>query len=153
MSRSSIAIRPFLVPVTSEGSYSGRRRRASTCRGRIKPKWRRSRVELGLVQALHDGHDRCIDEADVGIRVPVAELPNPPIVLRLEVLDNVGAVEDVIKKCGEHTRVEPLANPVVHFHDDRRWDDERFRGFLDQLPTCPMAVIPTIQRRVEQTGI
>ncbi len=36
--------------------------------------------ELRLIQALDDRQDRSIDVADVGIRVPVAELPDAPII-------------------------------------------------------------------------
>jgi len=37
------------------------------------------RGELGLIQAFHDGHDRSIHETDVGVRVPIAQVSDPPV--------------------------------------------------------------------------
>jgi hypothetical protein len=52
--------------------------------------------ELGLVEALDDGEDGGVDEADVGVGVTVAKVTDADVVLRLKVFDQVGAGGDVV---------------------------------------------------------
>jgi hypothetical protein len=48
------------------------------------------RGELRLVEPLDDRHHGCVDEPDVRVRVPIAQVTYAPIVLLQQVLDQGG---------------------------------------------------------------
>ena len=53
------------------------------------------RRELRFAQPLHDGENRGIDEADVGIGVAIDQFAHAPVVGRREVFDCIGPCFDV----------------------------------------------------------
>ena len=53
--------------------------------------------ELGFVQAFRDGCDGRVNEADVRMGVPVAELTDSSVVVRLQLFDSVSTGDDVIE--------------------------------------------------------
>jgi len=60
--------------------------------------------QLLLAQPLHHREDRGVHEADVGILVAVAQLPDPVVVVGLEVLHLIGAEADanrILETCAE----------------------------------------------------
>ncbi len=55
------------------------------------------RRQLRLVQSLDYGQDRSVDEADICIRALVTYIPNPAVVLREEILDEISAADYVLQ--------------------------------------------------------
>lgn len=109
--------------------------------------------ELGFFQTLHDGQDRRIDEPNVGIVIPVAERPNTGVVRGLKVFDAVRARLDVVEEGDKNTGMQPSVNPVIHFDEHRRRDDQPLLGFFDEPPACSVVGVASVERRVQRPGI
>ena len=76
------------------------------------------RRELRLVESLDDGQDCCVHEADVGIRVAIAQRADARIVDRSHVLDGVGPCSDVVQETDEDAGVEMSGDQVVDLDED-----------------------------------
>lgn len=109
--------------------------------------------QLGLVQALHDGQDRRVDEANVGIVIAVAERPDAGVIRSLKVFDAIRARLDVVEQGHKDTWMQAGVNPVVHFDEYRRRDYQRFLGFFDEPPARSVIGVASVERRVQRPGI
>jgi len=126
----------------------------SRWRGRMSPKCRRSSVaSLGSSSRSHDGHDRSIHETDVGVRVPIAQVSDPPVADGRRILHCVRSISDVAHQRDQRTRVEMTADQEVDLDQDRCWDDEGFLGRLDEGTARRMVGVRSIQRRLGRAGV
>ena len=76
--------------------------------------------ELGLTEALDDGQDGGVDEADVGVRVAFDDLVDAVVILREEVFNMEVAAAD-IRQEGETSLIpQYLSRPVINFDQDWR---------------------------------
>jgi len=111
------------------------------------------RGQLGLVEALDDGQDSRVHEANVGIGIAVAELSDPAVILRQHFLHKVGAFLNVVQEGNQDTRMQPSMDPVVQLDENRCGDDERLCGRLNEMATSAVIGIATIKRGVKWPGI
>jgi hypothetical protein len=74
--------------------------------------------QLWLVEPLDDRENRSVDEADVGIGVPIAQVANSRIVGRGEVGHDVGTGLDVVEEGNKDSRIQSLLDPVVDFDEN-----------------------------------
>jgi hypothetical protein len=81
------------------------------------------RCQLWFAKAFGDRQNRRIDQADVGIRVLVAELSDAPVVLDVKVLHAVRAGINIVEQRNENAWMEALVNPVIHLDQDKCWDN------------------------------
>ena len=109
--------------------------------------------QLGLVEPLDDGEDRRIDEPNVGIGVLITDFADASIILGLEVLDAIGAGDDIVEKDEEDSGVKPGAYKPVYLRKDRRRDHERLDRVLQETKTPPMIGIGSVERRVQRSGV
>ena len=109
--------------------------------------------QLRLVESLDDRQNRRVDEADVRVGVPVAQLGNPTIVGRVGVDDLICAIVDVREQGHEHSRVQASVDQVVDLDQHRSRDQEGLSRFLDQLPASSVVVVAAIERRVERACV
>ena len=76
------------------------------------------RRQLGLVHPLHDRQDGGVDEADVGVRVSVAQVADATVIRRHQVLDHICAIPDVVEQRDEHAGVKPRMDEIIHLDQD-----------------------------------
>lgn len=84
-----------------------------------------------LIQALSDGDYRRVNQTNIRIRIGCANLTDTQVVLRPEILYEIGTVRDVAKegRMNEGTQVSP--DQVVDFDEDRRGDYPGLGGTQD----------------------
>ncbi len=111
------------------------------------------RRELRLVKAFDDREEGGIDEADVGVGVSIAELPDAGVVRRQEVGDDIGTRFDVAEQCDQNAGMKALLYPVVDLDEDRRRDHQRLFDLLDQGPTGHVIRVGAIEGGIERTRI
>jgi hypothetical protein len=111
------------------------------------------RRQLGFFQSLRDGQNGGVHEADVAIRVAMAEITHTLVVRRGEILHLVGAGRDILQKDHEHAGVETFVNPVVHFDQHGGRNDEGLGCAFDELATTQMVRVATFERRVEGSRV
>ena len=109
--------------------------------------------ELHFPEPLHHGQNSRIDEPEVGVRVQVGQLAYSPMVVDTQVLDPIRSRCDVVQKCHENADVQALVDPVVHFDEHGRGNDERLARLFDQLPAGCMVLVAAIEGRVQRTRI
>jgi hypothetical protein len=105
-------------------------------------------VEAGqfrFVETLDDRQNSRVDESDVGIGVAITDLSDSYVVGGFQVLDRICPLLDVTEEGNESPGVETLVDPVVHFDEDRRRDDKRLIGRLDQRPTGGVVCIRAVE--------
>jgi len=71
------------------------------------------RCQLRLVQPLDDRENSRIDKADIGIGVAVAELADPALIRWEQVLDQIGAIINVVEECDKNPSNSSGATIVV----------------------------------------
>jgi len=101
--------------------------------------------KLGLIQAFDDGENRRFDEADVRVRITIADLERAAIVLWLKLLDVIGARRDVVEQGDEHAGSQPLSDPVVDLDENRSRNHESLVRSFDQLAAPRVIGIPPVQ--------
>ena len=69
--------------------------------------------QLGLIEPLHDGQPRSIDEPDVCVSVAVTEAADPVVVALGEILDGIRSGRDITEQCHEHAGMQALPDPIV----------------------------------------
>ena len=82
--------------------------------------------DLWLVQPFHYCEDGSVNESDVRVVIPVAELPNAAVVSGFEIFNAIGTRFDVIQEGHKHSRVHARMNQVVDLDENRCRDDECF---------------------------
>lgn len=91
------------------------------------------RGHLRFIEALDNGEHGGIHEPDIGASITIAQLANPPIVLCQHPFHQVRAGNNVVQECDEHPRMEPGMNPLIHFHEHGRRNDQRFIRRFEEL--------------------
>ena len=84
--------------------------------------------KLGFVQAFQDRHDGCVDKADIGIRIPVAQLADSAVVIWQQFHHPVGTGDDVVEQRNEDAGVQPSMDPVVDLDEDRSGYNQGLSG-------------------------
>lgn len=82
------------------------------------------RRKVWFVETLDDSQHGSIDGADVRVIVAVAEYADPPVVVRMQFFDPVGAGFDVIEQGGQHAGMQPGVDPVIDLHKHGRGNDQ-----------------------------
>lgn len=86
--------------------------------------------DLWLVEALGDSQNGGVHEPNIGIGVAIADVAYALIVLRVQVLDSVGAGKNIVEQGEEDAGVEPHLDPVIDLNENRGWNHKRLmRGF------------------------
>ena len=80
--------------------------------------------ELCLVEPFDYRKDRCVDEANVGVLVATAEVPDAVEVASEKAFDPIGALDDVFQEVDPDLRMCALVNEVVDFRENGQGDDE-----------------------------
>jgi hypothetical protein len=111
------------------------------------------RGEFRLAEPFDDCEDGSVDEADVGVSITVAQLADPPVVLRKEILDAIDPVRNVVEHRSQHSGMESLADPVID--RDEHWGryDKWLCGRLDQAAAGMVVRIAAIERSVERASV
>lgn len=107
------------------------------------------RGDLRLVEPLGDGHNRGVDEADVGVGVFGADLADAGVVPGSELFDQERSLGDGRKECQVDRSMEPGTNEVVYFDGDCSGYDHRFGKFLEQFAASLVVVIVSIDRCIQ----
>jgi len=108
---------------------------------------------LGLPKTFDDRNDCGIDESDVRVRIPIAKVPHPAVVVGLQILDSVRAGGYVVEQCDEHSRAQALMHQIIDFNQHWRGNDEGLGSIFDQFPGSSMVGIVPIQGCVERSRI
>lgn len=109
--------------------------------------------QLRLPQSLRYGQDGGVDEADVTVGVPMADVTHALVVGRREVRHLVGTGRDILEKDHEYARMETLVNPIIHLDQNGGWDDEGFPCAFDELATPGVIRVAAIERRVQWSRV
>lgn len=78
--------------------------------------------QLGLIEAFNDRKDGSVDEPNISIGVTVAQFTDTPVVSGMQLLDTIGAVDDIVQEGHQYPWMEASMNPVVCFHQHGRRD-------------------------------
>jgi hypothetical protein len=81
------------------------------------------RCQFRLSEALHDSKNGGVNEAERQIAVAVKQLPDAPVVLRLEVDDFKPALLGVGEEAEKRVWTKTLPGKPVQLNDHRRWDE------------------------------
>jgi hypothetical protein len=109
--------------------------------------------KLLFIEPLDDGQNGGVHESHIGVGVAIAELTNASVILRPQLFDTKGASDDIVEERNERTGMHADVHPVVDLCEDRRRDDERLFGLLDQRPARRVIGVAAVQRRVQRTSI
>ena len=116
------------------------------------------RCQLRLTQALGDGKDGRVYEADVGVFIASAQVAHAKVVRRDWILYPVRAVADVIKDGEEACRIAPCVQQLIDFNEDRRREDRRRQDenlsvISNHRSGRGMSRIATIEQGVQHAGV
>ena len=75
--------------------------------------------ELWLTEALDDGEDSGVDEADVGICIAFDDLQDAVVILGEQVLDKEESTADIPEKSETSRIPQHAANPVIDLYQNR----------------------------------
>ena len=89
--------------------------------------------ELRLVEPFNDGEDGRVDEADVRVGILVADVADTWVVLRLELFDSIGTIDDVIEQCQKDAWMHPPRDELLHLDEGRRRHNHRLIRSNDQM--------------------
>ncbi len=109
--------------------------------------------QLRLIEPFDDCKHGSIHEPHVGIIVTVTDLADTAVVLRVQLLDAIGASEDVVQEGRQHARMQADMNPIVHFNQDGRWDDQALFCFFKKAPTGAMMGVAPVKGSIQRTRI
>jgi hypothetical protein len=87
--------------------------------------------ELGLVEALNDGEDGSVDEADPRVGVLLQELIGATKVIPDEVKDLIDSLFDLIEKIQHELWSDACRPKLIDLDEDRSWNDQVLPGLLD----------------------
>jgi hypothetical protein len=103
------------------------------------------RRQLRFVQPFDDREHRRVNEPDVRVGVPIADLGDPPVVVRSQVDDRVGATVDVFEQSYKHAGVEGPLDQVVELDQNRRRDQQRLVCLFNEAPAAGVIIITPIE--------
>ena len=89
------------------------------------------RCQFRFVQTLHHRKDCRVDKTDASIVVAVADGADSAVADWLKVLHAIGTRANVSQKRKEHSSMETRVDPVIHFHEHRCGNDQRFSCLFD----------------------
>lgn len=101
--------------------------------------------QLWLPKPLHYGQYSRIYKTDIGVCVSITNLSDTFVISLNKLCDLIGPIQDVVQQGHKNAGMEPCVNPVVYLDHDRRGNDERLGGFLNELATGFMVCIPSVQ--------
>jgi hypothetical protein len=79
------------------------------------------RCELWFTESLGDRQHRGIDQADIRIRILVAQVAGASVIVESQVFHTVSTRVDVIQQGNENAGVQTLVNPVIHLYENKGW--------------------------------
>ncbi len=110
------------------------------------------RRQLWLTQALNQGENGGIDEANAQVGVGCEQIAHPAIVLVQQILYDERSRIDLIEDQREPIAGKPPAKPV-HLRQHWRGYDSRLTCFREQTYTHTVIVVARIQGGVENAGV
>jgi hypothetical protein len=108
---------------------------------------------LGFIEALHDRKDGGVDEPHAGIGVTVTQFTHTGVVLGVQFLNAIGASNDIVQESHQNAGVEANVNPVVHFHQHGRWNDQRLSSFFKETAADYVIGVAPVKGSIQGTGI
>src|SRR6266540_2819429 len=103
------------------------------------------RREFRLTEALDDGKHCRVDEADVGVRVLIAQVPDALIVAWFQFHNVENTAVYVIEQVDKDARPKASVYPVVDFHQNRRREHQLFRGRYKKVSAFDMAAVRAVE--------
>jgi hypothetical protein len=109
--------------------------------------------QLRLVESLDDGEDSSVHKPHIGVSVPVTQFADASVITGLQFLNSVGANDNVVEEGNKYSRVQAVVHPVVHLHQDRRWDDQRLIRFLNEPAADRVIRIIPIEGGIQRSRV
>lgn len=111
------------------------------------------RRELGLAETLDDREHPGVDETEVGIGMPLAQLAHASVILGQELFDDVGTCCDVVEEGDQDAGMKPDVDPVVHLHQHWSRNDDGLRCGLYEALAGAVVGVAAVQRRIQGSSI
>lgn len=109
--------------------------------------------EFRFTEALDDGENGGVHEADVGISVAIAKIADATVVRWLKVFHLECAGDDVVEEGRQHACMQSCVHPVVYLYENGGGNHQCLLGLFDETAAGDMIGIATVQRGVEGAGV
>jgi hypothetical protein len=109
--------------------------------------------ELGFVEALDDGEDGGVYEADGTVSILVDELARAGIVSIFEIYDGKNASENPIQECNGRRGTKVTCHPPLQLDKHRSGKHPQLATILDQASAWLMSWIVAINCRNQDPGV
>jgi len=109
--------------------------------------------QLGFIKPLDNCKNGRINEPHIGVGVAVAQLTDTYVVLVTQLLDAIGATGNIIQEGHQNAGVAANVNPVVHFHQYGRWNDQRLSRFFKETAADYVIGVAPVKGSIQGTGI